>query len=153
LIIIDDDGQGEGDAEYGESVTITEEMLKDLLRYGKWTNDEVINGYLALLQQDVKKGIVLEHTYIQEQVLGSKKSNLDAKIAMCKRKWANAAVILMPVHIHNNHWVLMEIRAKEGKLWIYESHPSGAKKGDNALCGRRSAGLLTGCSRQPPSGR
>jgi hypothetical protein len=128
LIIIDDDGQGQGDAEYDESVTITEKMLTDLLQYGAWTSDEMINGYLALLQSEVKRGIVLEHTYIQEQVLGSKKCNLDAKIAMCKRKWADAAAVLMPVFIHGNHWALME-----GALWIYESRPQGKMKEDMAL--------------------
>jgi hypothetical protein len=133
LIIIDDDGQGEGDAEYAEDVTITEKMLKELLKYGMWTCDEVINGYLALVQQEVKRGVVLEHTYIQEQILGNEEGNLDTKISMCQRKWANADIILMPVHIHNNHWVLVEIRLKSADLWVYESHPSGVRKKDVLL--------------------
>ena len=94
-----------------------------LLREGKWLNDELINFYLSLLDRSCKCRIYVHNTFFYSVKL-FKEGIFNYKSV---KKWIDIDIftqidkILIPVHVGENHWALAVVNIRDKQFEYYDS--------------------------------
>ena len=100
------------------------------LRPGQWLNDEVLNFFFKLLQQreESKMDPALPSCHFHQ-------TNFYTKLAECRggykydevARWTRNMdvlgkdLIMVPIHLHGNHWTLAVINMKQNRFEYYDS--------------------------------
>ena len=98
------------------------------LRPRKWLNDEVINAYLKLLESELAERPNLPRTYIAPTLLYTKLAQgprgyyFDG-VRRWTRRWNVDEMerVIVPICVHNSHWVLAVIHLPQRTLEYYDS--------------------------------
>lgn len=99
---------------------------KDLLTLSglNWLNDEIINCYLQLICDRSKKDETLPKVYAFNTFFYT---NVNTKGYASVKRWTRKVdifsfdVLLVPVHMNNNHWCMAVIDMSEKKIEYYDS--------------------------------
>jgi sentrin-specific protease 1 len=109
---------------------VTAEHMQTLLP-ATWLNDEVINQFMSLLQQDGPNTTFFYSTFFYTKLMeGNKYSykNVERWIRT-RAKNINTSIsdfvknlikLIIPVHLRGNHWALVSVEYKEKKLRYYD---------------------------------
>jgi len=113
------------------NIPVTREKMKCLCN-GQWLNDEVINFFMNMLGARGVSDATLPKCHFMNSMFYAKLAEAPSyKYASVKRwtKKANLFVkdfVVIPVHVHGNHWTLALINFKERRFEYYDSlfgHP------------------------------
>ena len=118
--------------------------LRDIhtLKPGKWINDNVVNGYMKLLQnrESEKEGGPSCHfhkTFLTTNIHPTYQYNLVRKWTSARRlkNWGQSKATILdcdyvffPVHLHASHWVLVVADLTKKTLRYYDSLGANASK-------------------------
>ena len=109
---------------------------------GEWLNDEAINRYFSLLLIRAKRGIgknlIIHHSFLSRKFASlSEKGKLrwvrKTKKSFCTTTVNDAELVLVPIHVENNHWILLTADLQRKQLRVLDS-----------LCGRVSEPVVEG---------
>ncbi|KAI3644906.1 hypothetical protein MP228_011070 [Amoeboaphelidium protococcarum] len=95
----------------------------DFLTLGQdeWVNDQIISAYLELISHECQQsGLnvqVLSSHYYELNVLRQS----DVEWVQCLSRLTQFDITLMPVHVHNNHWVLVSVDWRRRIISYYDS--------------------------------
>lgn len=112
------------------------------LRPGKWLNDEAINRYFSLLliraRRGIGKNLIIHHSFLSRKFASlSEKGKLrwvrKTKNTFCTTTVNDAELVLVPIHVENNHWILLTADLQRKQLRVLDS-----------LCGRVSESVVEG---------
>ena len=130
--------------------------VKDLetLQPGQWVNDEIINGYLALLLLRQMSGseklrVLFMNTFFYTKLTEINKQNPDGYNYNAVKRWTKpsrlgsgglpgarsvfeADKVIIPLHLNDEHWACVCVNMKEKRIEYYDSSYD-VSRGDNVL--------------------
>lgn len=117
---------------------ITAKNLQNLYKLN-WLNDEIINAYIKLINYEQKNTeIKIVNTFLYPELEKNFKGNQAGDLKKLERilKRANidqnsTKIILIPINIHNSHWLFSKINLETKKITYYDSmipHESSSKQ-------------------------
>ena len=109
---------------------ITKSSLERLLP-GKWLNDEIINGYVSLINEREKEqnlgNVYIFNTYFYTMIEGMlKRGDYDYKkleriLTRKKINLRNYKTVVVPINIEKYHWLMLCADLVEDKFYVIDS--------------------------------
>ncbi len=102
----------------------------EVLKFGQWLNDEIINAYLFTLQSENKPGVVALSSFFYKKLC---QEGLNDQV----KRWLgpigdinDRSLILIPINLNNSHWAMATYVVAAKTLNFYDSmlhNPSGMR--------------------------
>jgi len=96
----------------------------DLLRPGKWLNDNIIDFYMHMLREKFQSRICAFSSFFSRKFdSGYNYSSVKQWFTKlkCRVKFQDLEKIFLPCNIHGKHWILIVLNPPEKKIQIYDS--------------------------------
>jgi len=102
----------------------------NILKNGEWFNDEIINSYFCILQEEHKENFYLS-TFFYSKLQRENKSEGEGEAAAKGTNWLIKSGIFkkiqmskytfIPINLNQSHWVLVLVDIKGSRIQYYDS--------------------------------
>ena len=126
-LLFDGQGGAGSDDGVGEDVIVSEaRLVRELEKgWGQWIGDDVLDALISMMEPGfhVARGVRVEHVILTALVCGATALQARARGELFRERnrYHEVDVIIWPLLINDNHWIMLEVLLNYAVINIYDS--------------------------------